>query len=114
MISNPIKLFVSGNNEEEFTYEGGKHLYHFSPKQCGLSNTMEMNLIFFANNGKHALDVLERMFKFCIKCRKTYNNLYGTPIERFQHLLDNKEKWIVTLAPIDQMFIVGWASNKTI
>ncbi len=121
-LSNPAKFFVTGNDEEGFTYEGGKHLWHFSPNQSGLSNSMEMNIIFFADDGKHALSVVKRMLEFGIRCEKTdYAGMCSITVDRrsyrvkkFQYLLNNQDKWIVTLAPTNQVYKAGWASNDII
>ena len=123
MISNPAKFFINGNNQEKFTYEpDATLLWHFSPNQSGLSNSMEMNIIFFANNATDAIDIVEQMLKFAIKCEtKKYINIDNlilnkrkNRVENFRKLLNNKKKWIVTLAPMDQIYKVGWAGNDTI
>lgn len=122
MISNPISFFVNGSETRSFTYEGGKNLYHFSPNFSGLSETMEMNLIFFADDINHAKEVLERMMLFALKCfnidyvpdhpelagKRTYDQ------EKFIGLLDNKDKWVIIPIETNQFFKVGWASNDTI
>ncbi len=121
-LNNPAKFFVTGNDEESFTYEGGDTLWHFSPNQSGLSRTMEMNIIFFANEPKHALDVVRRMLEFAVRCENMkWDNIHkdledrrGYKVKKFQYLLDNQDKWIVTLAPLNQVFKTGWASNDTI
>lgn len=122
MLNNPVTFFITGNEQKSFTYEGGDTLWHFSPRQSGLSKMMEMNIIFFANDAKHALGVIERIIKFAIGCLNTdydgMNNLTARQRKletaHYQTLLDNKNKWIVTLAPLNQVFKVSWASNDNI
>ena len=54
MINNPCKWFVTGWDEEEFKYEGGRILYHFCPSDVPvlpeLNRWIPINLVFFANN----------------------------------------------------------------
>jgi hypothetical protein len=129
MISNPVSLFSGGGSHKdikEFIYEGGSKLYHFSPHDNNLSNTFENNLVFFADNEIHAKDVLKRMFKFAIECNNTqieyhktqyhqdYFDWRGDTTKRFQGYLDNLDKIKVPEAPINQFYIVGWASNDNI
>lgn len=122
MLSNPVTVFVSGNEQKYFKYEGGEKLWHFSPRQCGLSTTMNTNVVFFADDGKHALDVLTRMFQFMIDGYsvkyKSQNIKMDERRDRnlsyMEKILSNKDKWIITLAPTDQFYKVGWASNDTI
>lgn len=122
MISNPVNSFVNGNESQEFTYEGGENLWHFSPHGSNLSKTMEMNVIFFANGADHAMEVLERMMKHVLKCEGTpYVALHEEVVARrnrkvnqMAYLLDNKDKWLLQLAPTNQFYKVGWASNDTI
>ena len=63
-ICNPCTFFVNGNDQESFTYEGGKILYHFSPVRNNFQKHYGMNLVFFANDEKHAIDVIKRMLSF--------------------------------------------------
>ena len=131
MISNPASLFINGNEKDKFTYEGGTTLYHFSPHDNNLSNTMENNIIFFANNEEHAFDVLKRLCNFVINCEEKYLN--HTTNKRQVHWREFSESSKMTakkfhgyleaieenkikleLAPINQIYIVGWASNDHI
>lgn len=129
MISNPIKVFVTGNDKKEFLYEGGSTLYHFSPNDNNLSSNMECNVVFYANDELHALNVLKRMFEFVANCNLEY-------IERTKGSYDKHDfqgrsgkavnKWLswlqaleagqvkVELAPTNQFYIVGWADNDTV
>lgn len=81
---------------------------------------MEMNVVFFADDGEHALDVVERMIKFMLNVdysKETHPEVLEmkrAQHNRYLHLLDNKEKWIVTLAPKNQVYKVGWAANDTV
>ena len=124
MISNPAKFFVTGNDEETFTYEGGKNLWHFSPKMSGLSSSMEMNIILFADNHKHALQIIEDMLIFGLSCHIKYLQSQGLLEEQtrrgqykknyYKKLLEAKDKWIVIPVKKNQVFKVSWASNDTI
>lgn len=116
MISNPVK-FGYCESEKQFTYEGGKQLFHFSPHDNNLSTTMENNLIFFADDETHALKVLEKMFKFTIKHAVEEKGVFskGTS-ERFSEYLTalRAGKLKVKPAPMNQFYEVGWASNDTV
>lgn len=122
MINNPASYFVDGNHTDEFSYEGGEKLFHFSPKLSGLSKSMEMNIIFFANDYTHAKEVLKRMFEFAIKCYSTdYSSMHEDINDRrvgsknyYKRLLENEDKWIVIPAPTNHVMKVSWASNDTI
>jgi hypothetical protein len=125
MISNPATFFINGNDEREFTYEGGTTLYHWSPYDSGLSISHEANIIFFANDLAHARDVLRRLFEFWITCNKMLidndrNQAFSSnaAIKSQNRLLDNYKSCIqemeITLAPTNQIFMVGWACNDTI
>lgn len=129
MISNPIKIFVTGNDKKDFTYEGGSTLYHFCPRDNDLAKHMECNLVFLADSEAHALDVLGRMFQFVIDCYVEYaknsegsydkHNFVGRAnkgvvkwLEWLTALEAGKVK--VTLAPTNQFYSVGWADNDTV
>lgn len=120
MISNPIKFFVTGSEQKSFEYEGGKILFHFSPYDNGLSNTFEDNVVFFANDEKHAINVFKRMLKFGIQCsreRGPGSSGYSSyRKKRFEAYIDalNSGKIKLTKAPMNQFYIVGWASNDTL
>ena len=122
MISNPMKwragkrMKKDHNGESSFTYEPGKKLYHFDASDTkptgsnipGWSHYMGMNLVFFANNEKHAAEIFEAMLKFRLRCGDSSN--FGSA----RVFLDNKEKWKFTLAPLNQFYQVGWACNDTV
>jgi len=131
MISNPCRFYISNNEEKPFIYEGGKHLFHFSPYDNNLSNTLEMNLVFFANSEKHGLNILKRMFEFMIDCKIEYlknnNESKSVHASEFERRAKNDRNRAVEIikaidsgmvklekAPINQFFKVGWASNDTI
>ena len=120
-ISNPVANITT--RRLKYTYEPkGDKLWHFSPNQCGLSNSMEMNIMFFSGSGKEALEDVHKMLLFMLETPKrasTFShpdivrrNSYET--EYVENLIANKDKWIVTLVPRNQFFKVGWASNDTI
>jgi hypothetical protein len=71
-IVNPARFFVNGHDEVEFTYEGGRNLYFFSPCDNGLTDSTERELIFFADSEGHALDVLRRLFKFALRANARF------------------------------------------
>lgn len=127
--SNPCKWFGNGGSytdQELFTYEGGKHLYYFAPgKEIDkkvFDHWIPLSLVFFADDVNHAKDVIERMLKFRIDVNKRHDDYLGHSdysrstggVNLPQILLDNKDKWIIDLAPINQFYTVGWADNDTI
>jgi len=127
MISNPVRFFINGSDTRSFTYEGGSRLFHWSPYENGLSKSMECNVIFFANDEDHARDVLRRMFEFWIECNDlylkskhgidNYSNLSDHRVaetERLKSYLRNIDETKVQLAPVDQLFEVGWACNDSL
>ncbi len=122
MISNPCAWFENGNKRRAFTYEGGSKLFNFSPYDSGLSTSMEMNLLFHADDEAHAEGVLERMIQFALETTKRYEQSCGTAsnwanryrVGRYTKLLANKDKWVFTEVGDTQMFLVGWAENETI
>jgi hypothetical protein len=119
---------------EEFTYEGGSSLFHFSPRANGLSSYMDCNVAFFADDETHALDILRRMFQFVVDCNIAYNGRYNeadretytnlaSRLRENDAIISKFNEWIkaldagtvkVELAPINQFFKVGWADNDTI
>lgn len=130
-ISNPCQWFATGGSYDDikaFTYEGGKYLYHFSPHDSGISgfdHYMACNVIFFANDEAHAKNILERMFKFHQSCNEDYMKYKGYKHDEIldrrnsndnyvRIILNEKDKWKVSLAPTNQFFVVGWASNDNI
>ena len=124
MISNPAKFFINGEEEKKFTYEPGSDVWHFSPRLSGLSKNMEMNIIIFANDYRHALQIVEEMLKFALKCSSEYLKTKGLnedseylgagKLSHYAYLLENKDKWIAIPAPKNQVYKVGWASNDII
>lgn len=118
MISNPARFFINGNNDRQFTYEGGSTLFHWSPNLSGLSSSMESNVIFFANDEDHARDVLRRLFEFWIE----HNELYVKSIlpERDRYSSRNGEIRVlrdylnIERAPTNQFYQVGWACNDNL
>lgn len=125
-ISNPSRSFINGSETVDFTYEGGTTLYHFSPRDNGLSNSMEFNTMFLANSEEHALEVLGRLFDFLIKSnyeylKYSYNKHTDEEVsEHITYRLRNvlgyqkalKEGKIkVSLVPTNQFFKVSWADN---
>jgi len=120
-ISNPVVNIA--NRRLKYTHEPkGDRLWHFSPNQCGLSNSMEMNIMFFSGNGKEALEDVHKMLLFMVEPPErdiafshpelVQRNSWET--EYVENLIANKDKWIVTLVPKNQFFKVGWASNDTV
>jgi len=130
MISNPVKHFISSQREESFTHEGGSTLYHFSPHDNNLTQSMSCNVVFFANSEEHGLDILKRMLQFSIDCTAKYmahiNETQGVHWEEFSERAENKlheyksyidainaGKVKLKLAPMNQFYKVGWADNDT-
>ena len=131
MISNPATIFVTGSDRRDFTFAGGKYLYHFSPRDNGLCEHMNNNFVFFADSVDHALMILDSLCNFRIRCSKEYtewtkqhrhyNEQYAEDqhdriVTMYQGYLDAIEAGQVKieLAPTDQVYQVGWASNDTI
>lgn len=128
MISNPVTVTV-GTFVRSFQYEGGLYPFHFSAKANGLSNRMDHNLLFFANNEAHALEVLERMFEFMAHCMivkydKAVTDHHpqidaGSYERKALKYLDwlkelHAGKVFVERASNQQFYKVGWADNDTL
>jgi hypothetical protein len=113
-LNNPCQWGAS--ESKPFTYEGGAKLYHFNPSTCvkyeRFDHWIPVNVIFFANNEKHALDIIERMLRFRLKKKPTAYDDHGRQLA--QVILDHKDEWKVNEAPTDQFYTVSWASNDTI
>lgn len=135
MISNPIKGTVyvpvegtpwANSKEVFYTYNVQdprlNKLWNFHPYDCGLSTTMEANLIFFAADKHAAKHRLKNMLEWYIKNNQDdpnekMNVAFRTEQrkrEKVQHWLDNWEKVKVVEVPMNQFFKVGWAGNDTI
>lgn len=123
MIGNPCNYFVNGSDREAFTYDGGPVLYHFCPRDSGLSTCMEMNVIFFAKDKEHAKIVLGCMLRFKLFCLQKYDKSVKEQqrfpgdlrrADKVRHLLSNHAKWKITLAPLNQFYEVGWACNDEV
>lgn len=132
MISNPISFFAGGSGRDslrDFTYTPGHKLYHFSPNDNQLSNTMEHNLIFFANDEDHARQIFKDMCEFVLDCLTAQAKHYRETrspnneeflvrdkytFERFSIYLEKVDTIRFTEAPINQFYKVGWAVNDTI
>lgn len=118
-VNNPATLSIGNSKDESFTYEGGSAPYNFSPYDSGLSRTLEMNIIVFANNEEHAKDIISDLFDFMIDTQNLYEaNTGSTPFydrrEKLRDYLHARKKWVVKLAPMNQPYIVSWASNDTL
>lgn len=129
MISNPCKWFANGgsfDDQVQFLHEGGKTLYHFSPDEeihPSLDHWIPVNVVFFANSKEHAVEIIERMLKLRMWAQKEYEKYKGYAADYETHsvkinlpqlLLDNKDKWVITEAPTNQFYQVGWACNDTL
>ena len=130
-VSNAAKWFVSGSEEKEFTYEGGNEVYNFCPNDYGLESSMCNNIIFFANDDAHAVDILKRLFKFAIECRKKYllsrasvkendtsvylKKLNDNSIKKLNRYLKCVKSRDFKPSKVEKNFIskVGWANNDT-
>lgn len=132
-ISNPASVFVTGSDRENFEYEGGSTLYHFSPRDNELSKYLDMNIVFFADSEEHGLNVLRRMLVFHIDCAQKYHEheekrrqKYGGRAHDnyfYAQMIDTATEYIfaidngnvsLELAPTNQVYKVGWASNDTL
>lgn len=135
MISNPATFFIDGSNRREFTYEGGKRLFNWSPYGSGLSKSMESNVVFFANDVDHARDILRRLFEFWVECNDLYiqsqqksdkrkriavSDYHGLSAARaaetgaLRHYLSKMDQMVFTEVPTNQFFKVGWACNDSL
>jgi hypothetical protein len=126
---NPCTWFGNGGSwgdQEPFTYEGGTTLFYFAPSvevdKKVFSHWVPISLLFLANDEEHAKNVIERMLKFRQEVNARHEKYLGhKDFTRMtgDHdlptiLLKNKEKWIVTKAPSNQFYKIGWADNDTI
>jgi hypothetical protein len=115
-LSNPCSWFINGSNQVSFVYEGGDTLYHFN---YNVYNHIVMNVVFFANSIEHAKDIIERMIKVRLEIdnnRIEANYQYYNTTHRIEAdlMLEDKDNWIITEAPKNQFYKVGWACNDTI
>lgn len=133
-LSNPFRYWVTSSNTYEFTYEGGTTLYHFCSQSLNIpeeSHIMRVNVVFFANDPVHAIEVLIAAFEFKIKCAAQYMQYQEKSkgqhwedfIRRAEHAnaiafkyitLLKEGKGFVTKAPNNQFYKVGWAENDTL
>lgn len=122
MISNPCTWFAKGGSsydQMEFIYEGGTTLYHldYHPNLI-----FHINVIFFANSPEHAHAIVIRMLEFRIQCAETRvkteiaykKEAAEKDIALAKRILKDKDNWKIIEAPVNQFYIVGWASNDTI
>ena len=110
-IANNANIWINGSDQLYFTYEGGTTLYHFCPSNCGIfTGIVVCNIIFFADNEEHALDVIKRMLTFMQS--QTYDGYRSDYVKkRIQEIFDQWDKVTVSLAPTNQVFQVSWAGN---
>ncbi len=129
MICNPACVFVSGNEQALFTYEGGTTLYNWCPKDYDLSDCFEFNILFTANDDVHAIQVIRRLLEWYITTLRQYKASrdpynYDSKASKFEkdRKADTITYWLQALnlgkaAPVvvenNQVFRVGWASNDT-
>lgn len=126
MISNPMTYFVNGQERRQFLYEGGSKLYHFSPYDNGLTDTMEDNVVFWANDPEHARQVLERAVAFAKDCLRQYRRHLNETTLRASDDLEYVEgklakylqavegnSLVIRECPTNQFMVVNWASNDT-
>lgn len=126
MIANPANYFINGDETKEFTYQGGTKPYHFSPYDSGLSRSMEMSIMLFADSPAHAKEILTDLLYFKIDCMMEYiENKITSPLSssgfskedkivRCRELLKHKDQWKFTQAPTNQVYKISWAGNDTI
>jgi len=127
MISNPCNWFKNGNETVEFTYEGGKHFYHFSSKDSDVSHYYDFNIVFFADSETHALTVIKRMLELALathiehdkqdnRYHEEITTMNTRTIKEIKKYLEDLSlgKFKISLAPTNQVFKVGWAWNDTI
>jgi len=116
MLSNPCSWFKGGgsskNEQHYIIHDRGDKLFHFCPYNCGLTDSYNVNIIFFAYDKKHAASIIEKMLQFRLTCNDNLSGEDGKKLAQF--LLDNKDKWKITPAPMNQFYSVGWAANDSI
>lgn len=115
-LSNPCSWFISGNDKESFIYEGGNILYFFN---YTINNCVVMNVVFFANSIEHAKDIIERMLRVRLdidnnRIEADYNYYQEIKRTHLDLMLEDKDNWIITEAPKNQLYKVDWACNDTI
>lgn len=142
MISNPCTWFSGGGSFDdmvEYTYgdpdvaECPKYLWHFSPCINKLSEHMDNNIVWFANDVETAMSILKRMCIFRMGVAKRQMEYHGVPkpgiyeagnrysneeyayhiYESYFNLIESG-KCIITMVIPNQFFKVGWASNDTL
>lgn len=137
MISNPCTWFAGGvsfENQKSFTYQtspGSIYLWHFSPYDNQLSNTMENNIVWFASDEKEALKILREIFEFRLQCAYAQSKYYQKENARHSEEFDYRTKGAIeyylgylkaldndaikiSKAPTNQFYTVGWASNDVL
>lgn len=94
-----------------FQYEGGSVLFHFDATECGLTEPRHhpTNVVFFANDEAHALDVLKRFFKWFLNDDLAE---YGYRPSLIKHYLENFDKVKVEAVPNNIFMNVDWAGNS--
>lgn len=122
-IANPVNEFIDGNNQRAYTFKAGAKAYHFSPNASGLSQVMDCNILFFADDEDHAREILKGMFEHIIDClekleasergKNSYRGESGTKGVAAKYLA-GIDQWVITEASLDQIFKVSWADNDRV
>lgn len=128
-ISNPCKWFISGNDQIEFKHGGGSTPYHFCSVDSGFTTHYAINVLFFADNPAHAKVVLLAMLAKNVEAAdkyikrllpakdrrvKEFRQRYEYRAKLALEIINAPEKIIITEAPRDQFYTIGWADNDTI
>ncbi len=129
MITNPAQYFINGSTVKKFTYDEGTMPFNFQPKDCGLTSSRESNVLIFANNIRHAKEIIEKLFIFKRECLiknrlskldreiadiEYYDDKLKTELIKIDDILNNKDKWVINHCPKNQPYLISWASNDTI
>ncbi len=137
-IVNPTRYFVTGSNENEFTYTPGNKIFHIN---AGCDGYQCFNALVFANDLNHAKEILIQLCEFRIECGKKLHAYYNKEIDFYEdlssrnayncgkaqavldaaHSTDFKSKFkqntlylTIQEAPLNQFYKVSWACNDNL
>ena len=115
MIQNVAQRNTNSFNDENryFEYEGGSILFHFDPTECGLTEPRfhPTNVVFFANDEAHALDILKRFLEWFVS-KGIGEDHCGYRPSLIKHYLENFDKVKVEAVPNNIFMNVDWAGNS--
>lgn len=131
--SNPVRYFVSGNNEELFTFKPRKNPVLFYV-QVRTKRYIPISIIVPAADLKDAKGLLRKAMQFKLECGRKYiksvdyNRMHATSyreheigkIDQAQTIIDcidgknDRYEIIIEKIHLNQFFKTGWALNDTI